>query len=133
MIVRMIVAKMPDPCVCPVAGGGPGTVGISPGAVVVAGAGVVVATGTVGISPASAETERRHVKATVNMNRFIGVTPCLRKNHVNLIASPKIRPIQQQFLQGRPERTNIHFAIRPTSLRKPLHSCEPRRSWIPRT
>ncbi len=90
MIVRMIVAKIPGPCTCPVTGAGPGTVGISPGAVVVADAGVVVATGTVGISPASAETERTHVKATVNMNRFIGVTPCLRKNHVNLIASPKI-------------------------------------------
>ena len=94
----------------PDAGDGAGTVGISPGAVVVV-VGVDVVVETVGISPASAETERTQVIATVNMNRFIGVTPYLRKNHVNLFASPEIRPIQQQFLQARLKRTNIAFAI----------------------
>ena len=68
--------------------------GISPGAVegATAGGGVLEVTPVVGISPAKAEIERVHVKATVNMNRFIGVTPYLRKNHVKLFASIKIRP-----------------------------------------
>ena len=68
---------------------------------------------TVGISPASAETERVNVRATVNMNRFIGVTPYLRKNHVKLFASIKIRPILHQILQVWPERINItsQFAL----------------------
>ena len=89
------------------------TVGTSPGAVVVAVAGVGegATAPQVGISPASVETERMHVKATVNMNRFIGITPCLRKNHVHMFTSPKIRPMPQHFLQGRAERTNIAFAI----------------------
>lgn len=64
-----------------------------------------MATPQVGISPASAETERTQVKTTVNTNRFIGLTPCLRKNHVNPFASAKIRTIRQHFLQGEPERT----------------------------
>ena len=89
--------------------------GISPGAVAgeTAGGGVFEATPVVGISPASAETERVHVKATVNMNRFIGVTPYLRKNHVKLFASIKIRPILHMFLQVWPERFNItsQFAL----------------------
>jgi tetratricopeptide (TPR) repeat protein len=96
--------------VFPDGGDGAGTVGISPGAVVVVVA-VDVVVETVGISPASAETERTQVIATVNMNRFIGVTPYLGKNHINLFASPEIRPIQQQFLQARLKRTNIAFAI----------------------
>ena len=59
-----------------------GTLDSSPGAVAAetGGGGVLEVTlTTVGISPASAETERAHVKATVNINRFIGVTPYLRK------------------------------------------------------
>lgn len=93
----------------------PETVGSSPGAVAAetGGGGVFEATPVVGISPANAETERAHVKATVNMNRFIGVTPYLRKNHVKLLASIKIRPILRQILQVWPESFNItpQFAL----------------------
>jgi hypothetical protein len=92
-----------------------GTVGSSPDEVAAetGGGGVFEATPLVGISPASAETERAHVKATVNINRFIGVTPYLRKNHVKLFASIKIRPILPQILQVWPERINItsQFAL----------------------
>src|SRR5258705_1803292 len=113
MIVRITVSSKLGPCVFPVAGDAAPVVGISPGSGVLAttGSDVVATTPQVGISPASAETERTPVKATVNMNRFMGVTPYLRSNHVNLFVSPKIRTIQQHFLQGRPERTNIAFAI----------------------
>ena len=90
MIDRITVSSSVGPCVFPGAGDG---------------------VPVVGISPARAETERTQVKATVNMNRFIGVTPYLRSNHVNLFISPKIRTIRQHFLQGRPQRTNIAFAI----------------------
>ena len=85
----------------------------SPSAAATVGGGVVEATPQPGISPASVETERVHVKATVNMNRFIGVTPYLRKYHVKLFASIKIRPILHQFLQVWPERININsqFAL----------------------
>lgn len=88
-------------------------VGISPGAVLVAVAGVGegATAPQVGISPPSVEIERMQVRATVNMNRFIGITPYLRKNHVHMFTSPKIRPMPQHFLQGRAERTNIAFAI----------------------
>ena len=60
----------------------PGIVGSSPGEVAAetGGGGMFEVTlVTVGISPESAETERVNVRATVNMNRFIGVTPYLRK------------------------------------------------------
>src|ERR1700741_4091170 len=90
MIVKITVCNSVGPCVFP-------------------GAGDVIP--IVGISPASAETERTQVKATVNMNLFMGVTPYLRSNHVNLFVSPKIRTIRQHFLQARPQRTNIAFAI----------------------
>jgi tetratricopeptide (TPR) repeat protein len=90
MIAKITVSSSVGPCVFP-------------------GAGDVLP--VVGISPARAETERTQVKATVNMNRFMGVTPYLRSNHVNLFVSPKIRTIRQHFLQGRPQRTNIAFAI----------------------
>lgn len=106
MIAMMIVVSNVGPCTsaCCVDNAVP-MVGISPGSVVVAIAGVGegVTTPQVGISPASAETEKTHVKATVNMNRFIGVTPCLRKIHVNMFTSPKIRTMPQHFLQGTPE------------------------------
>jgi hypothetical protein len=61
-------------CVSPV-------VGISPGIVVevVAGGNKLDTTPHVGISPASAETERTQVMATVNMNRFMGLLLHLRK------------------------------------------------------
>src|SRR5918996_330241 len=88
----------------------PGTVVSSPGEVAAetGGGGVFEVTlTTVGISPASAETERVNVRAMVNMNRFIGVTPYLRKSHVKLFASIKIRAIQHQFLQVWPESFNI--------------------------
>jgi tetratricopeptide (TPR) repeat protein len=85
------------------------TVSSSVGPCVFTGAGDVIP--IVGISPARAETERTQVKATANMNRFMGVTPYLRSNHVNLFVSPKIRTIRQHFLQGRPQRTKIAFAI----------------------
>ena len=115
MIARITVSSKLGPCVFPVAGDATPVVGISPGSgsgvLATTGSDVVASTPQVGISPASAETERTPVKATVNMNRFMGVTPYLRSNHVNLFVSPKIRTIQQHFLQGRPERTNIAFAI----------------------
>jgi tetratricopeptide (TPR) repeat protein len=109
MIARMIVASNPGPWISP--GAGAPVVGISPGAVVIAGVGDGAAIPIVGISPAIAETERMHVRATANMKRFMGVAPYLRSNHVNLCTSPKIRPIPQHFLQGRPQRTNIAFAL----------------------
>jgi tetratricopeptide (TPR) repeat protein len=90
MIAKITVCNSVGPCVFP-------------------GAGDVIP--IVGISPASAETERTQVKAKANVKRFMGVTPYLRESHANLFISPKIRAIPQQFLQGRPERTNIAFAI----------------------
>lgn len=113
MIASITVSNNVGPCVFPGADSVLPVVGISPGAVVIATAGsdAGATTPQVGISPASAETERTPVKATVNMNRFMGVTPCLRSKHVNLFISPKIRTIRQHFLQGRAERTNIAFAF----------------------
>lgn len=109
MIARMMVDNNPGPWISP----GAPVVGISPGAVIAeaVGVGEVAATPQVGISPAIAETERTHVRAMANMKRFMGVTPYLRSKHVNLCISPKIRTIRHDFLQGRPQRTNIAFAI----------------------
>ncbi|HKU73363.1 MAG TPA: hypothetical protein VJR02_05555 [Pyrinomonadaceae bacterium] len=90
MIIKITVCNSVGPCVFP-------------------GAGDVMP--IVGISPASAETERTQVKAKANVKRFMGVTPYLRKSHANLFISPKIRPIPQHFLQARPERTNIAFVF----------------------
>ena len=104
----------------------PVTLGISPGAVAAetGGGGVVEATPAVGISAASTETDKVHVKATVNMNRFIGVTPYLRKSHVKLFASRKIRPILHQILQVWPERINItsQFALLRVPKASTLHA-----------
>lgn len=107
MIVRTIVACNPGPWLTPGAVDAAPVVGISPGA----GLDVNATTPIVGISPAIAETERTHVRAMANMKRFMGVAPYLRSNHVNLCTSPKIRPIPQHFLQGRPQRTNIACVI----------------------
>ena len=109
MIVRRIVVNMSVSGISSGAEAAPGIVGISPGALVgVVAEHDVAATGPqVGISPPSDVTERTQVTATVNMNRFMGVTPSLRSNHVNLYTSPMIRPIPQHLLQGGPERTNI--------------------------
>ena len=113
MIARTNISTIPDGSSAGISA--PGTVDSSPGAVAAeaGGGGVFEATPLVGISPASAETERAHVKATVNTNRFIGVTPYLRKNHVKLFASIKIRPILHQILQVWPESFNItpQFAL----------------------
>jgi hypothetical protein len=105
MIARITNCKIPGSAKVLV----DGLVGAVPGSTgaATAGGGVLEVTPAVGISPASVETERVHVKATVNMNRFIGVTPYLRKYHVKLFASRKIRPILQQILQVWPERFNI--------------------------
>jgi hypothetical protein len=113
MITRTNISTIPDGSSA--GNSPPGTVGSSPGVVPAetGGGGVFEATPAVGISPANAETERVHVRATVNMNRFIGVTPYLRKNHVKLFASIKIRPIPHQILQVWPESFNIssQFAL----------------------
>lgn len=108
MIARMMVASNPGPWISP--GAVAPVVGMSPDAVA-AGVDGGATTPQVGISPASVETERTQVRAMANTKRFMGVTPYLRSNHVNLCTSPKIRPIPQHFLQGRPQRTNIAFAI----------------------
>src|ERR1044072_4900913 len=109
MIARMIVASNPGPWISP--GAGAPVVGISPGAVVIAGVGDCAAIPIFGLSPAVSDDEEMHVRATANMKRFMGVAPYLRSNHVNLCTSPKIRPIPQHFLQGRPQRSNIAFAL----------------------
>src|SRR5829696_1779596 len=111
MIARIIVASSPGPWISPGAVDAAPVVGISPGAGATAGVGVGATTPIVGISPAIAETERTQVRATANMKRFMGVAPYLRSKHVNLCISPKIRATRQHFLQGRPQRTNIAFAI----------------------
>ena len=90
MITKITVCNSVGPCVFP-------------------GAGDVIP--IVGISPASAETERTQVKAKAKVKRFMGVTPYLRKSHANLFISSRIRAIPQHFLQGRAERTNITFVI----------------------
>src|SRR6185503_2641971 len=90
MITKITVCSSVGPCVFP-------------------GAGDVIP--IVGISPASAETERTQVKAKAKVKRFMGVTPYLRKSHANLFISSRIRAIPQHFLQGRAERTNITFVI----------------------
>ena len=111
MIVRMIIARNAGPWLTPGAVGAEPVVGISRGAGATAGVGVGATAPIVGISPAIAETERTHVRATPNMKHFMGVAPSLRSDHVNLCISPKIRPIPHHLLQGRPEHTNIAFAI----------------------
>lgn len=54
-------------------------VGMSPGTGATAGLDVDVTMPIVGISPASAETEKTQVRATANTKRFMGVAPVLRE------------------------------------------------------
>jgi hypothetical protein len=76
MIARIAVSSKPGSCVSPAADPVAPAVGISPGAIAV-GVVVVETAPQVGISPASAETERMHVKAMAKVKRFIGLTPYL--------------------------------------------------------
>lgn len=80
MIVRRTLASRLGPCVSPV-NDCPGGVNDSPGGLCVSPGGACVSPGAGDaipgddISPASAETERTHVKVMANMKRFMRITP----------------------------------------------------------
>jgi tetratricopeptide (TPR) repeat protein len=77
----------------------------------------------VGISPASAVTERTPASATAARNRFIDSFPFLELRRYKVFYIVTERTAMQDALQGGWQQTNIPFAValRPTPTRKALY------------